>query len=55
MQVRGRFDYDPESDERLPLVVIDGRPYTWQSFGAILSSMEGRQFRLDIVDPTEEV
>jgi hypothetical protein len=46
------FDRDPEP---LPVVVIDGREFTWEEFGRMLLSFEGWQFRLEIIDRTEEV
>jgi len=45
------FDRDPEP---LPVVVIDGRELTWEEFGRMLLSFEGWQFRLEIIDRTEE-
>ena len=54
-EVRGRFEWDDDSDGELPLLVIDGNPVTWEQFGRILSSNEGRQFRLEICDSSDEV
>ena len=53
--VRGRIssDYDREP-EPLPVVVIDGHEFSWEQFGRMLLSFEGWQFRLEIVDRTEE-
>ena len=47
-------DYD-RAPEPLPVVVIDGREFTWEEFGRMLLSFEGWQFRLEIIDRTEEV
>ena len=54
--VRGYIssDYD-RAPEPLPVVVIDGRELAWEEFGRMLLSFEGWQFRLDIIDRTEEV
>lgn len=53
--VRGRissdYDVDPEPE---PVIVIDGRTFTWAQFGRMLLSFEGWQFRLEIVDRTDE-
>lgn len=49
---RGRIDYSP--DEDMPVVVIDGRVMTWRQFGEMWRSYEGWQFRVEMVDPTEE-
>lgn len=53
--VRGHIssDYDREP-EPLPVVVIDGREFTWEEFGRMLLSFEGWQFRLEIIDRTDE-
>lgn len=46
-------DYGREP-EPLPVVVIDGREFTWEEFGRMLLSFEGWQFRLEIIDRTDE-
>ena len=53
--IRGRIssDYDSEP-EPLPVIVIDGRELSWAQFGRMLLAFEGWQFRLEIVDRTEE-
>ncbi len=53
--VQGRIDCDPESDERVPLLVIDGKEITWAQFGRMLMSFEGFQLQLEIFDSTEEL
>lgn len=52
--VRGRIEWDNEEDGRLPIVVIDGRAITWDQFGRMLMSFEGWQFKLEILDKSEE-
>jgi len=52
--VRGRISCDTDADERLPLLVIDGREVPWGEFGRMLMTFEGWQFRLDIRDRSEE-
>ena len=54
MVARGRLECDGESDGQLPLMVIDGKPVTWHQFGRILSSYEGWQFKLEIMERTDE-
>ncbi len=34
---------------------IDGRECTWEEFGRMRLSFEGWQFRLEVIDRTEEV
>ena len=53
--VRGRIEWDPERDGRVPLVVIDGREIDWEEFGRMLMTFEGFQFKLNIADLSEEV
>ena len=53
--VRARIDWDETQDERMPLLVIDGREVSWEEFGRMLMTFEGWQFRMEIGDPSEEV
>jgi hypothetical protein len=53
--VRGRIEWDPDEDGRVPLVVVDGREISWEEFGQILMSHEGSQFKLQIFDPSDDV
>ena len=53
--VRGRIDCDLDADDRLPLLVIDGREISWEQFGRMLMGFEGWQFKLEIRDRSEEV
>ena len=54
MIVRGRFEWDDETDGHLPLLVIDGKAVKWNEFGKILSSCEGWKFKMEIHDISEE-
>jgi hypothetical protein len=40
--------------ESLHCEVIGGREITWDHFGEMLMTYEGWQFRLQILDPSEE-
>ncbi len=53
--VRGRIECDADSDDRMPLLVIDGQAISWQEFGRMLMTFEGWQFKLEIRDKSEEV
>ena len=53
--MRGRIDWDESAVERTPLLVIDGREISWNDFGRMLSAFEGWQFKLEIVDRSDEV
>jgi hypothetical protein len=37
----GRIEWDPESEARLPLVVIDGKAFSWEEVGHMLMTFEG--------------
>lgn len=52
--VRGRIDWDDSAAEHTPLVVIDGREISWDDFGRMLMAFEGWQFKLEIVDRSDE-
>lgn len=41
--------------DRMPVMVIDGHEIDWDTFGRMLVSYEGWQFRLEIADPGEEL
>ena len=53
--VRGRIECDLDDDDRMPLLVIDGKEITWQEMGRMLMTFEGWQFKLEIRDRSEEV
>ncbi len=55
MTVAGRIDCDSSSGDRVPLLVIDGQEVSWDRFGHMLMTFEGWQFRLAMVDRSEEV
>ena len=55
--VRARIDCDLENEDggdRRPLVVIDGKPVSWDQLGHMLMTFEGFQFKMEIYDPSEE-
>jgi hypothetical protein len=52
--VRGRITSDPDALDRLPLLVVDGKPVTWEDFGRMVSAYEGFRFKLEIFDSCEE-
>ncbi|OLO42391.1 hypothetical protein BTR23_04000 [Alkalihalophilus pseudofirmus] len=53
-KVIGRLDYD-ETNEDTPLVIVDGKAYTWEQLGRMVSTFEGFQFQLKMVDMTDDV
>lgn len=53
--VRGRIEWDSDPDSVVPTVVVDGESFTWEAFGRMLTDFEGWQFRLRIIDRSDEV
>jgi hypothetical protein len=39
----------------MPLLIIEGKPYTWERFGKMLTAFEGFQFKIEIKDRAEEL
>ncbi|MCX6623494.1 MAG: hypothetical protein NTY38_20995 [Acidobacteria bacterium] len=54
MTVRGRVGWDERHDGRLPMLVIDGRTITWEQFGRMMMTFQSWQFRLSLIDKSEE-
>jgi len=48
--VRGRITWDDETDGRIPRLVIDGKPVSWEELGQMLMAYEGWNFKLEIFD-----
>ena len=44
-----------EQKEDTPIVVIDGKEYTWEDIGQFVSSHEGFNFRLECIDPYDNI
>ncbi|MGP4060991.1 DUF7713 domain-containing protein [Halobacillus sp. H74] len=38
-----------------PVIVIDGKPYTWDEVGKMMESYEGFQLKMEIYDPTDDI
>ncbi len=52
--VRGHITCDSDSSSEMPVVVIDGQNISWNDFGEMVMTYEGFNFRMDLVDRTEE-
>lgn len=48
-KVRGHLTYDTKSQRGLPLLVVDGKAFTWEDFGRIILCYEGWDFVLEFV------
>lgn len=51
----GRITWDPDRPGEVPLVVIDGRPFTWDEVGRMLMSFEGFTLRAFVGDSIEVI
>jgi len=51
----GRITSDPERAGEVPLLVIDGRPFTWDQVGRMLMSFEGFTLRAFVGDSIEVI
>jgi hypothetical protein len=55
MMVCGRFEGDLSQDAYMPSVVVDGQEISWVEFGRMIRSFEGWQFKLEIIDRSDEL
>lgn len=53
-QLKGVLTYDSENPEA-PLVIIDGKPYTWKEVGSLLQAFEGFQVKMVMKDLSDEL
>ena len=51
----GRICWDPDRDGEVPLLVVDGRVFTWDEVGRMLMSFEGFTLRAVVEDSIEVV
>jgi hypothetical protein len=52
--VRGQITDGPDSFEQMPLLIIDGKPITWEELGRMLTPYAGFRFKLEIFDRSED-
>ena len=55
MVVQGKIECDLDHDDRIPMLIIDGREITWDELGRMLMTFEGFQFKLVVADKSEEL
>jgi hypothetical protein len=53
-QITGLITYD-ESYDGTPIIIIDGKPFTWNEVGKMLMSFEGFQMKIMMFDVTDDV
>ena len=51
----GRIAWDPDTGGAVPLLVIDGKPFTWDQVGRMLVGFEGFSLDVRIMDSIEMV
>jgi hypothetical protein len=54
-QVIARVEYDETSHGNTTLMIIDGKTYTGEQFGQMVTSFEGFQMKMKWMDMTEDV
>ena len=52
--LKGVLTYDSANPEA-PLVIIDGKPYTWNEVGHLLQAFEGFQVKIEMKDLADEL
>jgi len=52
--VRGQIEWDEEEDGRVPRLVINGKGYSWDEVGRMLTSFEGFRLKMEVYDRSEE-
>ena len=53
-QFSGLIEYD-EASEGSPLIIIDGKPFTWEEVGKMLMAYEGFQIKLKIYEFSDDI
>ena len=54
-RLRGVIEWDPETSGERPLLIVDGRPFTWDQVGRMLMTFEGFTLDAAVQDTTEVV
>jgi hypothetical protein len=54
-RIVGRIEWDPDTGGAVPLLVIDGKPFTWEQVGRMLMTFEGFTIDARIEDSIEIV
>ena len=52
--VRGQITSDTDGLDTMPLLIVDGKPVTWEEFGHMVSPYMGFRFKLEVFDRSEE-
>ncbi len=54
-RLRGVIEWDPETDGAFPLLIVDGRTFTWDQIGRLLMTFEGFTLNAIVEDAIEIV
>lgn len=52
--VRGHLESDDQEEGRVPRLIVDGKPCSWDQLGHMLMSFEGFNVKLEVYDKSEE-
>src|SRR2546426_941957 len=53
--VRGQIEWDDEENGRVPRLVVDGKGYSWDKLGRMLTSFEGFRLKMEVYDKSEDL
>ena len=53
--VQGHIECEYSQDIYMPIVVVDGQEISWDEFGRMVSTFEGWQFKLEMIDRSDEL
>lgn len=51
----GRIEWDQDEDGRVPRLIVDGRPFTWEEIGRMLMSFEGCRVEMSFHDRIDDL
>ncbi len=54
-RLSGVIEWDPETEGALPLLIVDGRTFTWDQIGRMLMTFEGFTLNATVADTIEVV
>lgn len=52
-EAAGYFEWDEKGGGQMPMLVIDGEEYDWDTFGKMLGILEGFRFKIQIYEPSD--
>ena len=52
--IRAQIEWDAEEQRGVPRLVVDGKDYSWDEIGHMLTSFEGFRVKMEVYDRSEE-